>query len=263
MKKIGFIGAGNMASAIISSLLNAGTDAGLIAVSDKNEERLKEFAKKGLNVFWENSETAKRSDIIILAVKPQNMNEVLPSIKSCVEGKTVVSIVAGVRTDRIRSALDKPLAVIRVMPNTPMLLEKGTVAIAFGEAGADIKDEITKIFSGCGEVFEVSEDKMDAVTALSGSGPAYFYRIAEVLARSAHTLGLDYEIAVRMAASTMAGAAEMMKKSGKTPAELIKDVTSPGGTTLAALLAFDKSGLDDALREGFFAAESRSKELGK
>lgn len=263
MSNIGFIGGGNMASAIVFSLLDGGADPASLAVSNRSGEKLFKFTERGVYTSADNRAVAERSDIIFLAVKPQNMDEVLADIGGFVNGKTVVSLAAGVRTEKIWSALCGPLAVVRAMPNTPMLLKKGTVAVAFRDAPERVKSEITGIFSGCAKVFEVDEEQMDAVTALSGSGPACFYRIAEVLAKSAASLGLDYETAVRMAASTMAGAAEMLEKSGSTPAELIKAVSSPGGTTLAALAAFDAAGLDGALDEGLRAAEKRSRELGK
>ena len=262
MPKYGFIGGGRMASAMMGALLSAGHAPSEIAVSDKNNEILSIHREKGIAVF-ENNAGVCSAEYIFLAVKPQHLNEVLDELALMVSGKTVVSIVAGVKTERIISALKGVSSVVRVMPNTPLLVGKGAVAIAFGNAGEEVRSEITALFSARGEVVEVGEELLDAVTALSGSGPAYFYRIADVLARRAESHGLAYETALRLAVATMAGAAEMMVASGKTPGQLISDVSSPGGTTLAALAAFDESGLDGALEAGVDAALKRSEELSR
>lgn len=251
-----------MASAMIGALLAGGRAPGEIAVSDKNQSALGLHAQKGVSVTGNNAEVCG-AEYIFLAVKPQHLSEVLCEIGGLVEGKNVISIVAGVRTESIGAALKGPACIIRVMPNTPLLVGRGAVAVAFGSAPEEVKREITGLFASCGEVVAVEEELLDAVTALSGSGPAYFYRIANVLAKSASALGLDEETALRLSVATMAGAAEMMKSSGKSPEELIRDVSSPGGTTLAALAAFDESGLDSALESGVNAAHRRSRELSR
>ena len=262
MPKYGFIGGGRRASAMIGALLSAGHAPSEIAVSDKNADILSSHKKLGISVF-ENNAGVCTAEYVFLAVKPQHLNEVLDEIGDKVNGKTVVSIVAGVKTERIAEKLEGVSAIVRVMPNTPLLVGKGAVAIAFGSADGTVKKEITALFSARGEVVEVGEELLDAVTALSGSGPAYFYRIADVLARRASAHGLDYGTALRLSVATMAGAAEMMVASGKTPSELISDVSSPGGTTLAALAAFDSAELDSALEAGVDAALKRSEELSR
>lgn len=261
MPKYGFIGGGRMASAMMGALLSAGHAPSEIAVSDKNAEILSSHKKLGISVFENNADVCS-AEYVFLAVKPQHLNDVLNELEDKVFGKTVVSIVAGVKTERIAAKL-RGAAVVRVMPNTPLLVGKGAVAIAFGDASEIVKKEITALFAARGEVVEVSEELLDAVTALSGSGPAYFYRIADVLARRASAHGLDYETALRLSVATMAGAAEMMATSGKTPSELISDVSSPGGTTLAALAAFDTAELNGALEAGVDAALKRSEELSR
>ncbi|MBR6772000.1 MAG: pyrroline-5-carboxylate reductase [Clostridia bacterium] len=262
MPKYGFIGGGRMASAMIGALLSAGQAPSEIAVSDKNSEILLSHKKLGIAVFENNADVAS-SEYVFLAVKPQHLNSVLDELEGKVYGKTVVSIVAGVKTERIAAKLKGASAVVRVMPNTPLLVGKGAVAIAFGNAAETVKEEITALFSARGEVVEVREELLDAVTALSGSGPAYFYRIADVLARCASAHGLDYGTALRLSVATMAGAAEMMSASGKSPSELISDVSSPGGTTIAALAAFDSAELNAALEAGVDAALKRSEELSR
>ena len=262
MPKYGFIGGGRMASAMMGALLSAGHAPSEIAVSDKNAEILSLHKKLGISVFENNADVAS-AEYIFLAVKPQHLNGVLDELEDKIVGKTVVSIVAGVKTERIKAKLRGACSVVRVMPNTPLLVGKGAVAIAFGDADETVKTEITALFAARGEVVEVGEELLDAVTALSGSGPAYFYRIADVLARRASAHGLDYETALRLSVATMAGAAEMMVASGKAPVELISDVSSPGGTTLAALAAFDSCGLNEALEAGVDAALKRSQELSR
>lgn len=262
MPKYGFIGGGRMASAMMGALLSAGLSPSEIAVSDKNTDILSAHKDRGIAVFENNAEVCA-SEYVFLAVKPQHLDVVLDEIGALVSGKTIVSIVAGVKTERISAKLKNVSAIVRVMPNTPLLVGKGAVAIAFGSANETVKREIKALFAARGEVVEVDESLLDAVTALSGSGPAYFYRVAHVLARRAAEHGLDYETALSLSVATMAGAAEMMVASGKSPSELISDVSSPGGTTLAALAAFDSAGLDSALEAGVDAALKRSEELSR
>lgn len=259
MKRLAFIGGGRIASALMDALVASGRDRAEMAVSDINAQALEKRA--GMFTTSDNALAADFADIIILAVKPQHMEQALEPMRGRVKGKTVVSVAAGITTEYLRSRLDSPAAVVRVMPNTPMLLGMGTIAIAFGGAPEATKREISDIFSLCGSVFETREELLDAVTALSGSGPAYFYRVAADMAAWGEAHGLEQ--AVKMAALTMKGAAEMMLSSGKAPAELIRDVSSPGGTTLAALSAFDRAGLDPAVEAGLDAAFARSAELGK
>ncbi len=261
MMRIGFVGGGKMASAILSSLLKNGCDPSNLTVSDSSEEARARHAAAGVCVTADNAEAFLRSDLVFLAVKPQHMTEALAGIGRAADGKTVVTMAAGIRTETIRSLCPGASCVIRMMPNTPMMLNQGTIAVAFNDAGADDVKAVTSILSQAGEVFPVDESLMNAVTALSGSGPAYFYRVAKVLADEAAVLGIPRDMAVRMAAKTMAGAAEMMLTAGKTPEELLRDVSSAKGTTVAALEAFDAFGLDEALKKGVDAASRRCEEL--
>ena len=261
MKRIGFIGGGKMASAILASLLKNGYDAAALTVSDCNEEARARHAASGVYVTLDNTEAFLRADIVFLAVKPQQMEEALADVGTVSAGKTIVTMAAGIKTERIRALCPDAACVIRMMPNTPMLVNMGTVAVAFNGAPAGSAADVAAVLSMAGEVFEVDEAMMDAVTALSGSGPAYFYRFAQVLAAAASEYGLPYGTAVRMAAKTMAGAAEMLLSTGKSPEELLRDVSSAKGTTVAALEAFDAAGLDAALKSGVDAAYRRSVEL--
>lgn len=261
MKRIGFIGGGKMASAILASMLKNGYDAAALTVSDKNEEARAKHAAGGVYVTADNAEALSRSDIVFLAVKPQQMAEALSDIGNASDGKALVTMAAGIKTETIRARCPGAACVIRMMPNTPMLVNMGAIAVAFNGAPAEQAAVVTAILSKAGEVFAVEEELMDAVTALSGSGPAYFYRFAQVLAAAAAERGLPYETAVRMAAKTMAGAAEMLLSTGKSSDELLRDVSSAKGTTVAALEAFDDAGLDAALKSGVEAAYRRSIEL--
>lgn len=261
MKRIGFVGGGKMAGAMINALLKNGMDPAGLTVSDSSAEARERHASAGIFVTADNAETFSRSDLIFLAVKPQHMAEALQTVKDASTGKTVVTMAAGIRTEMIRSFCPNAAVVIRMMPNTPMLVNRGTIAVSFGEAPKETVEDITRILSLAGQVFPVEESMMNVVTALSGSGPAYFYRIASVMAEEAAQLGLPAETAVRMAAETMAGAAEMMLVSGKSPEALLQDVSSAKGTTVAALEAFDAANLDAALKSGILAANHRAEEL--
>ena len=263
MRKIGFIGSGKMAGAIMGALLQNGCDPARITVSDPNPEALLRPASSGAVTTNDNRVVFERSDIVFLAVKPQCMGDALGAIGSAAAGKTVVTMMAGIRTEQVAALCPGAACVIRMMPNTPMLVNKGTIAVSVGDAPADCAEAVVEILSAAGCVYHVEEDAMDAVTALSGSGPAYFYRIAAVMAEAAAAHGIDPDTAVQMAAGTMAGAAEMLTKSGKTPAELIRDVSSAKGTTVAALEAFDRAELDAAVRAGVEAAWNRSRELSQ
>lgn len=261
MKRIGFVGGGKMAGAIINALLKNGMDPARLTVSDSSAEARERHAAAGIFVTADNAETFTRSDLVFLAVKPQHMADALQSVSDASVGKTVVTMAAGIRTETIRAFCPRASAVVRMMPNTPMLVNRGTIAVAFGDAPAETVETVTGILAQAGQVFPVDESMMNVVTALSGSGPAYFYRIASVLAAEASSLGLPAETAVRMAAETMAGAAEMMLVSGKSPETLLQDVSSAKGTTVAALEAFDEANLDDALKNGVRAANRRAEEL--
>ncbi|MCD4830610.1 MAG: pyrroline-5-carboxylate reductase [Anaerohalosphaeraceae bacterium] len=265
--KIGFIGAGNMTEAIIKSVINAKVFAPSdIFISDINSERLNLLSKNyGLSMSADNCKLSEASDIIVLSVKPQNMSKVLDEIKPSVrQNSLVISIAAGVTIKKIAETLGD-LAIVRVMPNTPAFIGEGAAGIyANKKAEAKIND-VSNIFSALGEVVVVkSEGLIDAVTAVSGSGPAYFFLLAEEMIKAAMELGLNEKTAKQLVLQTAKGAAllaEAAGKAGQNLQQLRQNVTSPGGTTAAAIETFEQNGFARIVSDAVKAAAKRSKEL--
>ena len=262
--RIGFIGAGNMASAILNGALRHSVILPEnVYLSDPYIEKTDLFRVKGVHTTVSNTEVADSVGILILAVKPQMFETVLSELKGHVEGKCVVSIAAGISVDYIKKYLPNT-HVIRVMPNTPLLIGKGMTAIADApDVPASYVDAVTELFGAAGETVVVEEEKINAVIALSGSSPAYFFRFAAAMVSEGEKMGLSPETALNLAAYTMKGSAGMLLRSGKTPKELTDQVCSPGGTTLAALSAFDDAGLDTIVAEAMQRCVKRAEELGK
>ncbi len=261
--KIGFIGAGNMATAIIGGLLGAGTNSADIHVFDMDKEKLSLFAKKGLTVEKNSSDVTGNCDVVVLAVKPQNYREVLSEIApAATENKTFVSIAAGITIDFVRTVLEINCPVVRVMPNTPLLVGKGATAICFSENVSDEAKALTSsMFSQSGALEEFAEDKMDAIISVNGSSPAYFYLFAKAMADYAESVGVDREKAMNLICAAMEGSAEMLRSSGDDPDTLIKKVSSKGGTTIEALNEFYSHGLEDAVKDAMSACTKRAAEL--
>ncbi|MBI1869617.1 MAG: pyrroline-5-carboxylate reductase [Chlamydiae bacterium] len=264
-KKILFIGAGNMAEAILQGLLNSGkADRSSIAVTEvKNERRDFICQKFEIHFFENNSEGVKNSDLILFAVKPQNIDEVLKEIAAVpLRNKIFISIAAGVPIERFEKALGKGARIIRVMPNMPALVGQGISGISRGMFSSSEDENLAEeMMSSVGEVVRVPENLLDAVTAVSGSGPAYFFYLMEALQKAGTELGLSEEISNRLVKATALGASMLVKKSEESIEVLRKKVTSPGGTTEAAIHLFQKKGLSKIVIEGVCAAEKRSKEL--
>ncbi len=266
MKKIGFIGAGNMASALIKGLLRAGQhmpeDIWASDPVDAQTRRLKRLHK--IEVTRDNRVLARQSQTIILAVKPQAMAAVLDEIRSEANPrKLFVSIAAGFPLRRLETGLGGQVRVVRVMPNTPVLVGRGiSVAVAGTKATpADLKQTL-KLFKAVGEAVSITgEDLLDAVTALSGSGPAFIYMFAESLIEGGVRGGLPQTLAAQLAHATIGGAAAMLAESGLTSRELRDMVTSPGGTTLAGLAALDAHHVREAVIAAVEAATRRAREL--
>lgn len=237
--KIGFIGAGKMATAIIEGLLNSNhINASLICASRQNEQKAKEQADKlGINVYTYNSVVAKESDIIFLAVKPHLILEVIEEIKEFLTPENIiVSIAAGVSTCFIEESFNSSISVIRVMPNTPSQIQKGMFGVVKGQfADEQHLNKVLDILSNIGESVVIEEENIDVLTAISGSGPAFFYKIFDDIAKAGDKLGLDYKQALELCLQTAIGSAEMMKKSDKTAEELIEQVASKGGCTEAGV----------------------------
>jgi pyrroline-5-carboxylate reductase len=266
MKKIGFVGAGNMAGALIRGLLRAGhykpDDIWASDPVDVQLRRLKRVHK--IEVTRDNRGLVRQSQTIILAVKPQAMAAVLDEIRAEVNPrKLFVSIAAGFPLRRLEAGLGGQARVVRVMPNTPVLVGRGiSVAVAGTKAApADLKHTL-KLFKAVGEAVSITgEDLLDAVTALSGSGPAFVYSFAESLAEGGVRGGLPQTLAQQLAYATIAGAAAMLSESGLSSRELRDMVVSPGGTTQAGLTTLDTHHFRDALIAAVEAATRRAREL--
>jgi pyrroline-5-carboxylate reductase len=267
MAKIGFIGAGNMAEAIIKGIIDAKVyKAEDIIVSDIRPDRVRQLCDEyKIASAADNCGLAKAVDILVLSVKPQNMQEVLDEIKGVIsKNLLVISIAAGITTGRIQKVLGG-VPVIRVMPNTPALVGEGAAAIyATKQAVGRLKDA-ERIFSAVGLAVSVNDEKLlDVVTAVSGSGPAYFFLLMEEMIKAAEKLGLEKSVAEKLVLQTARGAgilaAEAAKKN-QSPQTLRKNVTSPGGTTEAALKIFSKYDFEKMVNDALAAAAERSREL--
>ncbi len=263
-KKIGFIGGGNMAEAIIKGLLAAGIPAGAIMVAEpvplRRDYLSSEFAAE---ITDDNLQLASQADIIILAVKPQVAASVLTGLEPAITpDKLIISIMAGISTGLIEETLTNGVRVVRTMPNTPALIQTAATAICPGRKATEQDLEVARtIFSCVGVVVTVPEKQMDAVTGLSGSGPAYVFTFIEALADGGVKNGLPRDVAHQLAVQTVLGAARMVSESGEHPAQLRDKVTSPGGTTIAALHALEKEGFRGVVMDAVDAACRRSKEL--
>jgi pyrroline-5-carboxylate reductase len=264
--KIGFIGGGNMGEAVINALLNKKlAKPGDIMVSDISETRRDYLKNKyGAGVTASNREAVDGKDVIVLAIKPQQMNEVLTGIKNVIKPEQlVISIAAGVKINTINQGLNHN-SIVRSMPNTPAQLGLGMTGwTVTPEVTEGQKDLARKILGAMGkEIFFKDEDALDTVTAVSGSGPAYFYLFAEALIDAAVEIGLSRTDAEVLVEQTMLGAAQLVNQSDKTPAELRHNVTSKGGTTEQAIKVFEENGLARITVEAVKAAYRRAKELG-
>lgn len=266
-KKIGIIGTGNMGGAIIGGLLNAHITVpqNLFAFDVKESQISELLARYKFNKCASNIEVVERAEFIILAVKPQNMREVLTEIKPAVKKHhCFLSIAAGIRTEFIENILGEKTRVVRAMPNTPALIGAGATAIAPGSYAEQIDIELAeKIFSALGIAVQVDEKQLDAVTALSGSGPAYFFYLIESMIKAGIKLGIPDEIAEELVKQTAIGSARLAAESIESPAELRKKVTSPGGTTEAAMEVFLKYKFKDIVIAAIQRATQRAQELSQ
>jgi len=263
---IGFIGGGNMAEAILKGMISGGIAAGSILVSEPLEPRRQHLASVyGVGTTADNSEVARACSTVILAVKPQQAAAVCGALNSDMTGKhLLVSIMAGVSCSTLEGFFNEPVRVVRVMPNTPSLVLCGAAAIARGKNATDADmAEVEAIFTLVGSCCRVDEKLMDAVTGLSGSGPAYVLTFIEALADGGVKSGLPREIALSLALQTVLGTAKLLAETGEHPGSLRDKVTSPGGTTIAGLHALEKGCFRATVMNAVEAATARSKELGK
>lgn len=256
--KLGFAGCGNMAGAIIRGIIASGLlDGGNISVFDPDESKTAQMKGEGVNICADMKELQAFADILFLCVKPNVVPAVLGEIT--VPGRAVVSIAAGVRSEKIKDLLKVDARILRIMPNTPLMVGKG--ASGFEVPSTLTKEEyafIKEIFQSLGIVVEVEASLMDAVTGISGSGPAYMYYFLKALADAGERQGLRYEDSAALALQTMQGAAEMVKRSGAALESLIKAVCSPGGTTIEALAVFDEMDLSGIVDKAVDACTKKS-----
>lgn len=264
--RIAFVGAGNMAGALIRGLIDTKTvDPTRIIAADPDQPRLDSLQSElSIRVTPRNDTAVESANVVILATKPQMFGQVLPSFASSLQpGAVVISIAAGISTGVIEGMLPNGTHVVRTMPNTPALVGAGATAVAAGTHASD--EDLTmaqKLFESVGIVVKVPESQIDAVTGLSGSGPAYVFAMIEALRDAGAREGLPEATALQLASQTVLGAARLLVERDEAPESLRQKVTSPGGTTLAGLQALDANGFRDAVHSAVRAATHRSTELG-
>ncbi len=265
--KLGFIGAGNMAEAICRAVLTGNVySAAEVVAWDVAEQRRRLFRDDlEVNVAEDNTSVAGESETVILAVKPQQIGQLLDEIRGSVSGEQlVVTIAAGISTTFIESNLARGVPVVRVMPNTALLVGYGMTALSKGRNADEDHLMLTKkIFASAGMTIVVPEESMDAVTALSGSGPAYFFYLVEAMVQAGLDLGLSRNDALKLASQTCLGAGNMLLRTQAAPEDLRRRVTSPGGTTEAAIEVLEADGVKKMLTDAVKAAAKRSAQLGR
>jgi pyrroline-5-carboxylate reductase len=260
---LAIIGGGKIGEALLSGLLRRG--AGPVVVCERSPQRAAELsARHGVDAV-DLAGAAARARVLLVAVKPQDIDALLAALAPHVGPEhLVVSVAAGVPTARIEAALPAGTPVVRVMPNTPALVDEGMSVLSAGaHAGEEHLDEAEALLAAVGRVRRVPESQQDAVTALSGSGPAYFFYLVEAMVDAGILLGLPREVAADLIVQTALGAAVMLRDSGEHPVQLREAVTSPGGTTIAAVRELERHGVRAALIAAIEAAHDRSVELGR
>ncbi|MCM3353687.1 pyrroline-5-carboxylate reductase [Bacillus halotolerans] len=265
MKKIGFVGAGSMAEAMINGFLQSGiTKPENIYITNRsNEERLNELKEMyGVRPCRDKSEFFTQTDIVVLAFKPKDAAESIDSICSYMKDQLVISVLAGLTIETIQHYFGRKLAVIRVMPNTSAAIRKSATGFSVSaEASQDDITAATALLETIGDATLVEEQHLDAVTAIAGSGPAYLYRYIEAMEKAAQKVGLEEETAKKLILQTMAGATDMLRQSGKQPAQLRREITSPGGTTEAGLRALTEARFEEAIIHCIEETAKRSAEI--
>lgn len=262
--RLGFIGCGNMAQAIAGGAIKQGVlDASSIIASDPSDQNRAIFDSWGCATTESNSDVACQAEQVLLAVKPQIFPKVAPELtESITDSQVLISIMAGVSSARIAELAGKPCRVVRVMPNTPALVGAGMAGIAIGgTAEPDDADLAKQLFAAVGEVVELDEPMIDAINAVSGSGPGYVFYFAQAMEQMANELGLGAD-SRKIVAQTFFGAGKLMLESGEDPVELRRKVTSPGGTTQAACELMDEQQVMDTIARAMQAAYDRAIELG-
>ncbi len=261
MKKLGFIGCGKMAGAILQGVAKSDRFTGdQLYLSDKDAAAVAELsAACGARALATNLAVAEAVDVILICVKPTDVATVLREMKPALQEKLIISIAAGLPISKLIAYSGNVARIVRVMPNTPALVHRGATAYASGPGTTESDAELVEeIFGAVGRVFPVAEEALDAVTGVSGSGPAYIYTAIEAMADGGVLMGLPRELALQLAAQTVIGAGEMVVQTQMHPAALRDMVTSPGGTTIAAVEALEKGGLRSALISAVRAATEKS-----
>jgi pyrroline-5-carboxylate reductase len=265
-RKVAFLGAGNMAGALIAGIIRSGTSSTQIWATVRRAERADELSRAhaGLHVGQDNLTAATEADVIVLAVKPQGMDKLVKQIAPAIDAnKLVISIAAGVPIAAIEKRLGAATRIIRAMPNTPAVVGLGATALSGGEHATEADLQLaSKIFQAVGITTIVDENLLDAVTGLSGSGPAYVFLVIEALSDAGVKVGLSRHVALKLAAQTVFGSAKMLLETGAHPGTLKDQVTSPGGTAIAGLHTLEAGGLRTTLMDAVEAATRRAKELG-
>ena len=264
-QNICFIGGGNMAQALIGGLVSRGLPTTRITVSDPVEQVRHILEDKNIQTTTNNVDAIKHADVVVLAVKPQVLATVLQPLKGLLSNKLVISIVAGAEIQTISDLIGGSERIVRVMPNTPALVQTGAHGL-YASAAVNTKDRelSSQILAATGlTIWVENESQIDAVTAVSGSGPAYFFYLMESMILAGKSLGLDEKVATALTLQTALGAAQMAITSSNSPAELRKNVTSPNGTTQAALDVFDQAEISQHIQSALAAAQQRSQELAQ
>lgn len=264
-QRITFLGAGNMANALIRGLLRSGEKASNITATVKREERKAELEKThGISVGFDSVAAAHDADVVVLAVKPQAMDKLLTQIAPVIDArKLVISVAAGVPIAAIERRFGAGARIVRSMPNTPALVGLGATAVSGGEhATAQDLELAKKLFDAVGTTHVLDEALLDAVTGLSGSGPAYIFLIIEALSDAGVKVGLSRHVALKLAAQTVYGSAKLLLETGEHPGTLKDQVTSPGGTAIAGLHTLEAGGLRTTLMNAVESATARARQLG-
>ena len=263
MGTVAILGAGVMGETLLSGLLRSGRSATDIVVTARRPERLQQLVDQYGVRALSNVEAAEAADTLVLVVKPQDMAGLVDEIRDHVRpGNLVVSLAAGIPTAFLESRLSEGVAVVRVMPNTPALVDQGMAAISPGRSADSAHvEEAAELLRSCGRVVQVAEKHQDAVTAISGSGPAYIFYVVEAMIEAGVVLGLPRPTATELVVQTLFGAATMMRETGQHPTVLREQVTSPGGTIAAALRTLDDHKVRAAFISAMEAAAQRSHEL--
>lgn len=262
--RIGFIGSGNMAEAIIAGMIKSDFPAKDILILDINQQRIDLMIEKHKVSSIDVDRFFLETDIIVLAVKPQIIEKVLTNYKNHIrKDQLLISIAAGIKIDKILS-ISPSEKIVRVMPNTPALISMGISALTYKSKliSENDKNQVESIMKSIGEFVWLEENQMDAVTALIGSGPAYVYRFVDAMIDSGVLIGLNRDLAEKLVVETVLGSTMMLKSSKMSPKELESQVTSPGGTTIHGLVSMEKNNFSSSIKEGVKAAYERAIELG-